>query len=554
MEARAKELIKRGDYLFSKKLPYDNLCQTIAENFCPDRADFTQTLNLDDEFADHLTTSFPLTAHRDLANAFGSLRPNDKQWFYMGTAREGDEDNMAKRWLEDKTRVMRRAMYDRVSQFTRATKEGDRDYAAFGQCVISTELNYSTATLLYRCWHIRDMSWCENGAGIIDTYHRKWKPTAQMLSEIFKDKIHSKVKQKLEKEPYCEINCRHVVVPAEKYSAPSEGAYGATPDKKKWRTPYVSVYIDVDNQHVMEETGIWNTMYSIPRWATKSGSQYAWSPATMISLPDARLLQSMSLTLLEAGEKAVNPPLVATEEVVRSDVQAYAGGITWVDSAYDERLGEALRPMTIDKSGLSFGLKMNEDTREMLSHGMFLNQLRMPQITKEMTAYESSQVVAEWIRQAQPVIEPTNAEYNGQIAEITFDVLLRGGAFGSPYEIPQSLRNADIQFKFESPIRDSEEKQKAQIFLESKAALAEAAQLDPTSAAMLDAKVALRDVLSGIRTPATWVRSEKDMEQIVAQMQQEQEMQKMMGEIANTGAIAEQAGKGISALREGGAI
>ena len=50
---------------------------------------------------------------------------------------------------------------------------------------------------------------------------------------------------------------------------------------------------------------------------------------------------AMTLTLLEAGEKVVNPPLVATEQVVRSDVAIFAGGITWIDAEHDDRLGPA---------------------------------------------------------------------------------------------------------------------------------------------------------------------------------------------------------------------
>lgn len=554
MENNAKQLIKQGDYLYEKKRGYDNLCQSIAENFYVERADFTQALSLDDEFADQLTTSYPLMAHRDLSNAFGAmLRPSDREWFHVTTTREDRQDNEAKRWLEWATQVQRRAMYDRAAQFTRATKEGDKDYAAFGQCVISTELDRINNTLLYRCWHIRDMAWCDNYQGKTDTIHRKWKPTASTLSQIFKDRIHPKVKEKLDKDPYCEFNCRHIIVPADQYSEPGKDSYGTMPTgkgSKKWRTPYVSIHIDVDNKHVMEEMGVWNTVYSIPKWASKSGSQYAYSPATIVSLPDARLLQAITLTLLEAGEKSVNPPLVATEQVIRSDIQAYAGGVTWVDAAYDERLGDALRPMTIDKSGLNFGLGFREDIRQMLTHGMFLNQLRMPQVTKEMTAFETSQVVQEYIRQALPVIEPTESDYNGSITEITFDTLLRGGGFGSPYDIPESIRNAEIQFKFESPLRDAAEKEKAQIFLETKGMMAEAAQIDPNAARILDVLPALRDVMAGIKTPSKWILSEENMEKVIAETDAQKRTAEIMAGLQSGGAVAEQVGKGAQAIKE----
>jgi hypothetical protein len=106
-----------------------------------------------------------------------------------------------------------------------------------------------------------------------------------------------------EKEPFRQFEIRHVVMRSDDYDVPSNG--------KRWRTPWVSLFIDVERKVALEEVGLYNQMYIIPRWQTVSGSQYAYSPATVAALPDARLIQAMTLTLLEAGEKATNPPMVA---------------------------------------------------------------------------------------------------------------------------------------------------------------------------------------------------------------------------------------------------
>ena len=62
----------------------------------------------------------------------------------------------------------------------------------------------------------------------------------------------------------------------------------------------------------------------------------------------------------------MNPPLVATEQVVRSDMALFAGGVTWVDKDYDERLGAALRPIEI-KGDMRTGFQLRQDVREMLA-------------------------------------------------------------------------------------------------------------------------------------------------------------------------------------------
>ncbi|WP_145598643.1 portal protein [Yersinia alsatica] len=147
MEARAQQLIKQGDHLFGKKSPILNLWQEIAEQFYPERADFTVCRSLGTEFADHLMTSYPVMARRDLGNSFASMLRRDK-WFNLNTGDDDSNDHSAKVWLEWARDVQFKAMYDRRTQFVRATKEADHDYAAFGQCAISVELNKNADGLL----------------------------------------------------------------------------------------------------------------------------------------------------------------------------------------------------------------------------------------------------------------------------------------------------------------------------------------------------------------------------------------------------------------------
>jgi hypothetical protein len=284
-------------------------------------------------------------------------------------------------------------------------------------------------------------------------------------------------------------------------------------------------------------------IYVIPRWQTVSGSQYAYSPATVAGLPDARLLQAMTYTLLEAGEKHTNPPMVAVQEAIRSDVAVYAGGITWVDAAYDERLGEVLRPLSQDKSGMPLGIDMARDVRAMLSDAFYLNKLTLPQRAPEMTAYEVGQRIQQYIRDALPLFEPMELEYNGAICEETFSILLRSGAFGSPFDMPKGMRGQELSFKFESPLHEAIEREKGNKFLEAQQFIAGAVQLDPSVAYVVDAKRALRDALDGIGIPAQWVHSEEEVR--AAQMEQAKQQQIQQG-LANL----QQGGEAAKALGE----
>ena len=76
MHGDATNLKEQGDRLFTQKQPLDLRNQDIAENFYPERADFTVNRSIGADFAEHLTTGYPSMVRRDLGNSFGSmLRP-----------------------------------------------------------------------------------------------------------------------------------------------------------------------------------------------------------------------------------------------------------------------------------------------------------------------------------------------------------------------------------------------------------------------------------------------------------------------------------------------
>jgi hypothetical protein len=515
----AKKLVELALHLLSKKLSLNSLHQEIADNFYPERADFTLTRSIGTDFAANLMSSYPVQCRRELGNQFGTmLRPTARPWFHPGIRHEPMRaaSSDARIYLEWFERTQRRAMYDPAALLARATSQGDHDYAAFGQCALSVQLNRVGNGLLYRCWHLRDMAWQENEEGNLGLIVRKWKPTAQDLVRLFKDKVDPKVKEIESKSPFDEIECLHMVVEADMYDDKANG-------RPRW-----SIYYDTTNDKLIEATPIWGRHYIIPRWQTVSGSQYSYSPATVCALPDARLLQAMTFTLLEAGEKATSPPMIATQDAIKSDVAVYAGGITWVDMEYDEKLGEALRPLTQDFRGFNYGVQMNQDTRALLMRAFFLDTLKLPANGPEMTAFEVGQRVQEYIRAAMPIFGPTEMEYNAALCDETFDILARNGAFGAPQTWPKELRGAEIDFTFESPLHDVIEQQKGQKFQEASQLIAAAISLDPTAAYVPNAIVALRDALTGIGVPATWMNSQADVDEKVAQGEAQAESQQRL--------------------------
>lgn len=528
-----EQLREMVDKLFQDRMSYMILQQEISEHFYPQRADFTVTRTLGTEFANDLMTSYPVLTRRDLGDQIGQmLRPTATPWFKMVPKGGEKTNNEGKRWLEMANIKMRNAMYTRPAQFNKATKQGDHDFATFGLEVLTCRPNKAVDNLLYRNWHPRDVAFATDEEGKMLIVARKWKPYAYELKSLFGDKAGPKVERMLQKNQHLtKVPCYHIMVRSEMYDDNSRGR------------PWFSLYFNCEHEHLMESVPVWVNEYIISRWQTVSGSQYPFSPATITALPDARLLQSMTYTLLEAGEKAVNPPMVATEDVIRSDMAMYAGGVTWVDKDYDEKLGDALRPITRDIRALPFGQDMLMDSRMLLAQAFFLNKLTLPERAPEMTAYEVGQRIQEYIRGALPIFEPMEDERNGQVCETTFETLFRLGVFGSPRDIPPQLFHDGIDFEYMSPLHDAIEEQKGQKFLESKALIAEALDLDRGAAYVMDARTALRDALTSVGIPPSWLHPKEAVEEMVEDAAEAESQQMQLEQMVQGSEVAKNVGQ-----------
>jgi hypothetical protein len=497
------------------------LWQTLAENFYPERSDFTLSHGMGDELADGLASSQPILIRRELANSFSSML-RDGEWFNITT--QDDPDHISKKWLEFGSTRLLRLMEHRSSNFRRATKEGDHDYATFGQNVMSIEPNKMRNGLLFKTWHLRDCAWWDNDVGQVGGLVRRWAPKYHELRSYFgMDKLHRNMTHDFDKNLFKDAEIIHFDMPTDMFELDN---------KEVEQFEYVSLWFDVKNKHVIDMVGKRHRTYVVPRFQTISGSPYAYSPATVVGLPDARTLQAMTHTLLEAGERHARPPIIATEGVIRGDANLYADGITYVSEDYDERLGASMRPLIQDAKGFPLGMEMAAGIVDVLQSAFYVNKIDLPDKGGEMTAYEFSERMKLYRRQNLPLFSPLEHEYNGQICELSFSICMEFNMIGSPQDIPEPLRGQEVIFKFESPLTESEEEKKVQLFSQVSEMLGRAAEYDQGVAFNVDFDVALRDSIGGIGAPSTWLREVEEVGKKKEQMEaaQAQIMQQQMSD------------------------
>jgi hypothetical protein len=534
-----KDVVREADTAFADRAHLMSCWQDVCDNFWPEVATFTRATNMQ-RYADELTTSVPCILRREFTNTIQHmLRPEGVPWFAMRTNSEDDMDVATRQYLESNDAIMRRAMYDPRAKFARATKMVDAGFGTLGQWPMQVTINSAGDGLLYRDWHLKDVAWRENADRDLDKVWRRCSFPAAQLVRMF-PKVSPRLEALAARDPNKQVRCLHVEMPAFEYEI------------KGNKFGYVSLYVDMDHEFVMEAVPLPEISYIIPRWVQCGDSPYAVSPVVVVALPDARLIQSMSLVILEAGEKSTNPPVLYREGALRGDLNLYAGGATSIDPEFDKD-GDGLRYMNVDRVGFQHGMAMRESVENTLRAAFFLDKLDVfpDRGNGDVTREEILQRVQQYVRNASPLFSPMEAEYNGQLCVKTYNLLRRNGAFGPDDAVPAAIRGEDVDFVFRSPLTEAMEQGKSAVFAQTRAMLAEVSAIEPSATAMIDFQVALRDSLIGAGTPAKWMRTDEQMQEIAQAQAEEQRSQTLMQQMGQGAEIAQKigdAGQSLAAL------
>ena len=143
---------------------------------------------------------------------------------------------------------------------------------------------------------------------------------------------------------------------------------------------FASFYVDIENRWLLSEGGYHDFPYQVPRWSTSSRGLYGDSPA-MLALPDVKMLNAMSKTTIVAAQKAVDPPLLAVDEVAVRGLRTHPGGIIY--GGLDENGRRRYEPLHAT-GNVGLGLELEEQRRELdvlVSRRIRVGRLRQRLVT-----------------------------------------------------------------------------------------------------------------------------------------------------------------------------
>ena len=547
MDSRAKELIRIGDRQFSKLSGYFQLCQEIAENFYPIRADFTGTCDPYANFASYVQDGFPVIWTEQLGSAIPAML-RQGNWFQVGSGDKAlDARPNVSRSLRAATSLMRQQIYARNSNWDAAVNEADRDWITCGQPVLSIQENRERTQFVFRAYHPKNVAWISDDLGRPVAYWIKLKMTARNIVKArdwgrFNGTVSPTVENAAKVSPDQEFDLYQVIIPT------GELYGGDAKEQRRVGNRFVSCYIDKSNGTYLHEGSLPVMNIVAPAYRRLSSLPRGFSPACWNALADNRMLQAMALTIIEGAEKAVDPPIAMSYEAFTRDIRLMSSGVTFADLGEG---GDIRKAMQVIESGNNFGigLELKQDVRSAVAESLMINKLTLPSI-REMTATETMQRIEEFRRAALPFFNPIEGEYHTQVLGMLFDMMQARGMFPDGM-FPRELAQVDeIKFTFTSPLNEADGRKEVEAFMTGIQLTATAQQVDQMVANLWDVRNGLTRALAGAGIDPNDIKTEDELDEANEKAQAEKDFSQaaQLGQ-QGAGAIADLSNASLAAAQ-----
>ena len=428
---KAKILLSRFDRLKSQRQNWESHWQEVADYMQPRKADVTKSRSKGDKRTELIFDSSPLQSVELLsASLHGMLTNPSTPWFSLKFKNEDMEgEDEAKLWLESATEVMYSAFNQ--SNFQQEIFELYHDLITFGTAAMFIEED-DEDNLKFSTRHINEIYISENEKGRIDTVFRKFRISARAAIRKFGN-VSNNIAVIAKKDPYEEVEILHAVYPRDDYNPKKQ-------DTENMQ--FESIYLDADSGEELSVSGFREFPFVVPRYLKASHEIYGRSPA-MTALPDVKMLNEMSKTIIKSAQKQVDPPLLVPDDGFLLPVRTVPGGLNFYRAGTRDRI----EPLNIG-ANTPLGLNMEEQRRNSIRNAFYVNQLMM-QSGPQMTATEVIQRNEEKMRLLGPVLGRLQSELLKPLIDRCFALILRKNLFRPA---PEFLAGQDIEIEYVSPL------------------------------------------------------------------------------------------------------
>jgi|3_EtaG_2_1085321.scaffolds.fasta_scaffold00153_40 hypothetical protein len=429
------EIFKRYEGMKRERGVWESHWEEISERCLPRSSLFVGHRTGGDKRTEKLYDATAALALERFASAVESLlTPRGARWHTLrATDKTLDADYDVRLWFDTVEDMLFQQRYSPKANFASQMHEGYISLGAFGTGTLFVGED-KIAGMHYRAVHLGDIFIAEDEHGKIDTVFREFNVAARQVMRMFPDaNLSADLKKIVEDKPDTRVDILHVVMPRSDRDPTS---------RRTDQRPWLSNYYEVKEKHLLEEGGEEELPYIMSRYVTGPREVYGRSPA-MLVLPEIKMINEMSKTVIKAGQKVVDPPLIIADDGVILPVDLTPGGATF--ARLDGRGQAPIQPL-LTGGRVDIGLEMMDQRRRVINDAFLVTLFQILVETPQMTATEVLQRAQEKGALLAPTVGRQQSETLGPLVEREIAILARQGILPPP---PPLLEEAEGEFEIE---------------------------------------------------------------------------------------------------------
>ena len=384
-----------------------------------------------------------------------------------------------------------------IATATMYVEEDERN----GNCIFN--LRHPTETYIDQDWY-----------GNVDTIYRDIRIGARAAANYFikeKSSLSPKLLKMAEESPFERVSIRHAVFPAKDEWFKFPGVTGNV----------ASVYWEADAKDIIRAGGFDSFPFVTWRYRIEGSEKYGRGPSHD-ALPDAKGLNAMAKTLLQAAHKAANPPLNIPAEM-KNNLRNKPGGAN-----YYQDPGRIVMPWNV-ATNYPVGVDQWDRKKKQVQAPFYIDNWKMlSQLTQRMTAIEVSERKGE---QSALISTPLGKYESEALDNMLFKVFEIEMKNGNMPDIPNELAG-DVGWEYNGVLAQTQKR--TLLNNGARATMAEMEnimKISPEAAMVFNWPNTIREIALNNGFPADNLYSEQEVqkqkEEAMAAQQQQQKVDQM---------------------------
>lgn len=518
---KADDILRAQSSMEAQRVNFNSTWQRIADLCDPDNALFEQQQPFQGQRRDQyqFDSTGQLAAQYGAAAMESVITPQTMAWHTL----EPTDENLRKNkrvqaWCESRTRMLFAARYLPAAGFVPATSAHYKSLFLYGNGCTFVE-DVVGRTIRYTAEFIGDLFVATDHTGLVDRVHRKIMLTRSQAEKKFGTaRLPKKITEC--KDPSQLFQFLHAVY---------ENTDGYDPGRRDFRGMKLSscyLFAEAGNEVVAE--GGYRTMpYCYSMFSTAPREVYGRGPASFV-LNTLNTLNEQQKTLLRAGQRAVDPPLLMPEEDVLESFNLRPGALNFggVDSMGNARV----MPLQTG-ANLAMGIEFVQDSREVINAAFYVNLFQILVENPRMTATEALLRAQEKGQLLGPPMGRQQSTFLSPLIERELDIMSNVPWFME--DMPPELAEAGglLNIKYTAPLNRMQRAEEATGIMATFEQLTPWAQLDPKVMDAFD-PIRVAEILREVNgVPQRAMRSEEELA-AKNEMEVQQQQQQMLLEAA----------------------